>query len=136
MLLLQVCKYALNRLFPLFVNVSVRFRVPQMIGFFQIMRPDMAADPFRAILAFRTLFQERTLTANFRIGPVDAITFLGRRFVAQHCVVRANVAIVILVVDVFVLTSEKRLSTRVCRHGLTPYLEANQNTFKKLYSRE
>jgi hypothetical protein len=57
MLLLQICEHPFNRLFPLFVNVSVRFRVPQMTNFFQIMRPNMAADPLGAILAFRTLCQ-------------------------------------------------------------------------------
>lgn len=70
--LFQICKHMLNRLFPLFVNVPVRFRVPQVIGFFQVMRPDVAADPLGAIL----------------------------------------VAIIILVVDVFVLTEKAVLRVR------------------------
>jgi hypothetical protein len=124
--LFRVGEYPLDCLFSSFVTGFAFGRVSEVVRQFNPILPNMSRNDLLAALAFRTLRPHRATPADFRVAFVFPVSFAVCRAVFQYLVVRANDAVVILVVNILVLFEKAFLCCRRAK-----YLAQNIKKFGK-----
>lgn len=102
-LLFHIAENALDGFLAPGVNFLALGRVAQVLGAFEIVGPNVAGDHFRAIFAFGAFRAHCAICTNICTAFVFAVAVAVGGAVAQNLVCRADVAVVIFVVNVLVL---------------------------------
>ena len=111
MFFLRVGKDALNGLRTQRVGFLAKRRMPKVLRAFYVVVPDMARYGLCTLLIFGAAFADRTVFANVAFAFVLPVAIAIGGGIAQNLVLRAEDAVVIFIVDIFVLW---QVPTHIC----------------------
>ena len=105
-ILLVVCEHSLDGFLPLRIDLLPLLRISNLFRFLHVIRPHMPQYILLAALGLCALIPKRTGAAYCRIALVVPVSLTVCCRVAQHLIVRAQIAVILLVIDVFMFPEE------------------------------